>query len=660
MPFHYYRRNFYRRWKRPRKWRRYYKRKRRPYRWPRRRRARKVVRRTRYGRHKPTTRVRRKKKQFLKLVQWQPEFIRKCKIIGNENLISFGYGRQAYNFTQHVNDVVPNNYAWGGGFFVSVYTLGYLYECLLHYRNIWTTSNDGFDLARYLGAKLIFYRHDICDYVVIYNTSPPMTINKLSYPSCHPSRIMLQRKKIWVPSLKTRPHGKPYIKKFIRPPKLLTNRWFFQEELSKVNLMMLMGTAISTTSPYLSNNTDNNCVGINILNTEIFTNVGWAATTYNTKFPIYAYYPKEKKMKWIHDLAYNSDSIFWPLYLNGTYNTYKHKTNGEKKDYTSIDDPTTNFQPISITRLLRYQPNRDTGQDTIAWLESNLSDNLEVPRIEAYKIDSLPMWLLLFGFVDYMAKLHPRDDLYNNFTLILHSKFPLGFNFTFDVNSPIIPLSQDFMKGKGEWGSPVDMSLGKYWVPCIKTQLSVINDIVSCGPYIARPTGKGFDFNMKYKFFFKWGGNIVTQKNILDPSKQKTYPIPRDFLSQIQIKDPEGRAIQTQFHKWDYRRGMLTAKAIKRAMQDTDVTDSSSTDGEEHPRKRKRTGEPEICHQESSTLLQALQPSEEDIYPQETQETDLQLLELNQQQRLQQQLLKQILKLKKKQRYITLLTGQIE
>ncbi len=95
-------------------------------------------------------------------------------------------------------------------------------------------------------------------------------------------------------------------------------------------------------------------------------------------------------------------------------------------------------------------------------------------------------------------------------------------------------------------------------------------------------------------------------------------------------------------------------------MQDTDVTDSSSTDGEEHPRKRKRTGEPEICHQESSTLLQALQPSEEDIYPQETQETDLQLLELNQQQRLQQQLLKQILKLKKKQRYITLLTGQIE
>lgn len=58
---------------------------------------------------------------------------------------------------------------------------------------------------------------------------------------------------------------------------------------------MLMGTAISTTSPYLSNNTDNNCVGINILNTEIFTNVGWAATTYNTKFPIYAYYPKEKK-----------------------------------------------------------------------------------------------------------------------------------------------------------------------------------------------------------------------------------------------------------------------------------------------------------------------------------------------------------------------------
>lgn len=95
------------------------------------------------------------------------------------------------------------------------------------YRNIWTSSNDGYDLARYTGCEVTFYRHQTCDYVVIYTRSPPMTINRLSYPSCHPSRLIMQRKKIYIPSLQTKPFGKRYIKRKIKPPKLITSRWFF-------------------------------------------------------------------------------------------------------------------------------------------------------------------------------------------------------------------------------------------------------------------------------------------------------------------------------------------------------------------------------------------------------------------------------------------------
>nr|UHK05594.1 MAG: ORF1 [Torque teno midi virus] len=658
MPFFNYRRSYYQRWRKPRTWRRYYRRKKRTYRRLRTRRPRKTVRRSRYGRRKPTTRVRRKKKQFLKLVQWQPEFIKRCKIIGNENVISFGQGRQSFNFTQHVRDIVPNNFSWGGGFFISVYTLGYLYEMLSLYRNVWTSSNDGYDLARYTGCEVTFYRHPTCDYVVIYTRSPPMTINRLSYPSCHPSRLIMQRKKIYIPSLQTKPFGKRYVKRKIRPPKLITSRWFFQEELSKVNLVMFMGSAISPLSPYLSNNTDNNCAGISILNTDIFPDVGFLATTYTTKKTIYAY--KDKKMIKLKDFTYSSTGYFWPPYLTGQTQTYWSKESKTEDTIPMETIDTTKWERISLTHQLRYQPNRDTGKNTTIWLESLISKNLDIPSSDSYKLEDLPLWLIGFGFIDYMDKLHPRDDLYRNFCIVLKSPFPKGFNYDYQPGTPFIPLSQDFMRGKGEYGSPVELIHGQYWIPCVNTQLSAINDICNCGPYIAKPTGKGFDLNMKYKFYFKWGGNILTQKQIVDPSKQRTYPIPRDLISTVQVKDPEGKEIKTQFHKWDYRRGFLTAQALKRAMQDTDITDSSSTDGEEHQVKRRRTGEPAICHQEGSTSVQVPQSSEEDSCQEETQETELQLFQLQQQQQLQHQLIKSIQKLKKKQRYISLLAGHIE
>lgn len=529
------------------------------------------------------------------------------------------------------------------------------------YRNLWTSSNDGYDLARYTGCEVIFYRHPICDYVVIYTRSPPMTINRLSYPSCHPSRLIIQKKKIYIPSLQTKPFGKRYVKRKIKPPKLLTNRWFFQEELSKVNLVMFMGSAISPTSPYLSNNTDNNCAGITILNTDIFPHVGFLSTSYTTKKHVYAYNEKAKTMTIINEFTYTSKGYFWPPYLQGTIPTYTLKDGQTKQDsYQNISIPDEKFDRAFLTHQLRYQPNRDTGKNTTIWLESLISQNLDIPSSDQYKLEDLPLWLIGFGFIDYMDKLHPRDDLYRNFCIVLRSPYPKGFNYQYQASSPFIPLSQDFIRGKGEYGSPVDLIQNKYWIPCVNTQLSAINDICNCGPYIAKPTGKGFDLNMKYKFHFKWGGNILTQKQIVDPSKQRTYPIPRDLISTVQIKDPEGKEIKTQFHKWDYRRGFLTAKAIKRAMQDTDITDSSSTDGEEHQVKRRRTGEPAICHQESSTSAQVPQSSEEDSCQEETEETQFQLFQLQQQQQLQQHLLKSIHKLKKKQRYINLLTGHIE
>nr|UHK04849.1 MAG: ORF1 [Torque teno midi virus] len=661
MPF--FRYNPYRRWKRPRKYRRYWRRKKRSYRWPRRRRARKTLRRSRYRRRKTTRRV-RKKKPFLKLIQWQPEFIRRCKIKGFENFISFGYGRQCFNFTQHVLDICYQNSAWGGGFAVAVYSLEYLYEKLQTYRNIWTVSNDGFDLCRYTSCKLTFIRHKVCDFIVLYTRSLPMTINRLSYPSTHPSRLILQPKTIFIPSLKTKPFGKRTITKYIKPPKLLTNRWFFQEELSKQPLLMLLGTAIDFNSPYLSLNTDNNCVGIKILNPEIFDSAGFDLTTYNTLK--YVYYSKtdgtQKKMVRIKDLGYNATSYFFSPYLQGTTQVYTNKDNTKyDTDQTYNDsDINTKWLPVDLIKELRYQPNRDTGKDNVVFLEYTTTTKIDVPSNESYKLENLPLWLLFWGFADYMSKLHYTDNIYTSTAICFRSKFVYGTDFLFDNTKPVLFVSNDFIRGKNDYGSPPTLHRRNMWIPVALHQQSAMNDICSSGPFVAHPPGKGFDLCFKYTFNFKWGGNILNPKNIVDPSKQTTYPIPRDFLSTVQAQDPAGKAIKTQFHKWDYRRGLLTSKALKRALQDTDVEDSCSTDSEGHPVKRKRVGEPAICPQESSSIHQVLQSSEEDSCQETETEAQLQLKFLEQQQQLQQHLLKCIHKLQKKQRYMSLLTGNID
>ncbi len=96
-----YRRRFTRAWRKPR----------RRARRPRTRRFRQTFRRHRkyyYStkRRKPRrVRKRLRKKKTINLVQWQPENIVKCKIIGYQALIQCGNGKQCYNYQQHVNDL---------------------------------------------------------------------------------------------------------------------------------------------------------------------------------------------------------------------------------------------------------------------------------------------------------------------------------------------------------------------------------------------------------------------------------------------------------------------------------------------------------------------------------------------------------------------------
>lgn len=575
-------------------------------------------------------------------------------------LIACGQGRQAYDFIRHVKDVCDRNYSYGGGFAHAVFSLNYLFEEFQLFKNYWSHTNNGFDLVRYTGASIKFYRHVYADFIVSYSRSYPMTVTKLSFPSTYPLRLLLSRHRFLVPSLKSRPNmKKPYIKKKVKVPKLMSNKWFFTKDFSDVGLLHLKASVINLQGSYLKPNTDNNCCGILILNYNLFQNVGFDLTTYTLKHRIY-YFKKEgtqQKAYSIKKLTYSPEGIFYSQYLLGNTTVFYKKDDTLITDGTAVTD-LSQWEPIPLLLQCRYQPARDTGEGNVVFIESTHSSNWDIPRQDEFKLENLPMYIALFGFVDWMDKYFHEAGIYDHYCIALKSKYIYGFDFTLPKDQVIIPISLYFQSGQGEYGSPPLIDTQQRWIPTIRRQLSVINDIVNTGPYSGVPQGKGFDLPIEYKFYFKWGGTVVNLQNIQDPSKQETFPVPRDQFDRIQIKNPAGTQ-SAEFHYWDYRRGILTKKALKRVLQDSADESLSSTDSEELIPKKRHAGEPEVFNQEDSRTHQVLKAYEECLSKEKEKTPDLQQLH-KQQLHFQRQLLRMICQLQQKQRDLSIMTGQLE
>ncbi len=159
---------------RKRRFNNYYSTKRRRRRYRRKKYRRPARRRRRRRRRKV-----RRKRQTLPLVQWQPDSIVNCKIIGLGTLVLGSQGKQFYCFTQNREDYVPPKTPYGGGFGAELYSLQYLYEEYKFRRNIWTKTNILKDLCRFLRCKIIFFRHPEIDFVVAYERMPPFSHRKI-------------------------------------------------------------------------------------------------------------------------------------------------------------------------------------------------------------------------------------------------------------------------------------------------------------------------------------------------------------------------------------------------------------------------------------------------------------------------------------------------
>ncbi len=154
---------------------------------------------------------------------------------------------------------------WGGGMTTTKFTLRILYDEFTRFMNFWTVSNEDLDLCRYMGCKLIFFKHPTVDFIVRINTQPPFLDTNLTAAQIHPGIMMLSKKHILIPSLKTRPSRKHRVVVRVGPPRLFQDKWYPQSDLCDTVLLSVFATACDLQYPFGSPLTDTPVVSFQVL-----------------------------------------------------------------------------------------------------------------------------------------------------------------------------------------------------------------------------------------------------------------------------------------------------------------------------------------------------------------------------------------------------------
>nr|UGV34961.1 MAG: ORF1 [TTV-like mini virus] len=641
---------FYRNWFRPYNRFRWRRRRRRP----RRRRFRRTFQRNFRRRHWVRKRKRRiyrpKKLRYLKLKQWQPKKILKCHIKGYKTLFMAGPFRANNNYAQYQDSIVEQHLPSGGGWSLQIFTLDALWEEHQKIHNWWTKGNKGLPLARYCGCKFKFFRDLHVDYAVSYSLCYPMVDTDLTHANSAPGMMLIARHRFIVPSFRHQPYGKRYIKKRFQPPAQMKNKWYFQQDICKTGLILLTTTAIDLNYFYCPPWSISNNVTIPCLNPQLFEHKYFTQQStqgYTPKASNYYYCFKENehdyKVKNLHYLGrpgprgigmsyaesnanqnYTSQPQYWgniftPQVLNLDIPVYKStiqpqqifNTTNLEKNVSTMSELTR--ATIPFIEYLRYNPNRDTGLLNEIYLLSIETEGtgFAPPTDKNLKIDGFPLWLGLWGWVDWQKKAHWVQHIDSSYIICFKTKF------TNPEVSYIVPIDQAFLNGHGPYDIPqeelTDYTL-KTWWPKLANQMITIDNICQTGPGTQKYKDvKQIQAHCFYDFFFKWGGCPAQSVDLTNPCSQPKYSVPDTLLRGLQIQNPN-TAPQLELHDFDERRNYITEKCIKRIQQytETEQTLPSLTGPTDPPTKTERQKIQEELQTQTEetqekTLLQQLQ-----------------------------------------------------
>ena len=584
------------------------------------------------------------------------------KVKGISVLVLGADGKQFQCYTNEEKTWTPPRTPGGGGFGVEKYTLQFLYEEQRFGNCIWTKTNIGLDLIKYLGVKFTCYRHPETDFIVKYDRNLPMVINKLTYPNSHPHSLLLGRHKKIIPSKITRPNGKNTVKFRVRPSKVVLLKWFFQEIFSTTGLVQITAAACNLNYAHIASFSQNQIINVFALNLAFYKNGDWGQ--FATNYIPYVGVPTEIEYKTAG--VATVQTMTKPENYQAAIDYTTGWFNSKFLQATAITDPEQLAVP---TQAFSYNAQLDDGKGNNVWFKSILTKDYNKPTKDTELIISgLPLWKALYGFTDWVKAVKTDPNILDSYVLLIESKYVLPFS-SHGTGNYWLPLDTTFIKGQNPYGAPVFEQQKKNWFPRVKHQLETINAFVKAGPYIPRygqDKRSTWELHAFYTFFFKLGGTFTEETTIADPAKQGTYVTPNLIQETLQIINPQKQKAAVLLHSWDYRRGALTSSAIKRMCYDQETDTDFQPDTETYiPQKKKqKIGKTLPYPPKEKEDLQSclLSLYEEDTYqdsPQTQTIKDLIKQQREQQNQLKYNLLKVISDLKQQQQLMQLQTGII-
>uniref|UniRef100_A0AAU8H7S0 Capsid protein n=1 Tax=Alphatorquevirus homin1 TaxID=3048413 RepID=A0AAU8H7S0_9VIRU len=581
------RRRRWRRWKR-RPWRRRWRtRRRRPRRRYRRRRH---VRRRRRGRWRRRYRKwrrkgRRRGKKKIIIRQWQPNYRRRCNIVGYMPVLICGNNTVSRNYATHSDDsYLPGPF--GGGMTTDKFTLRILYDEYKRFMNYWTASNEDLDLCRYRGCTLWFFRHPEVDFIILINTMPPFLDTQLTGPSIHPGLMALNKRARWIPSLKSRPGRKHVVKIRVGAPRMFTDKWYPQSDLCDLPLLTIFASAADMQYPFGSPLTDTVVVGFQVLQSmyndclsilpENFNTTASTPTNTNGSAPYYTFADT-----WYRGTAYNQKITEIPFRAATLYQETTKKLLGTTFTggspyleyhgglYSSIwlSAGRSYFETKGTYTDITYNPFTDRGEGNMVWIDwVSKYDSVYSKTQSKCLIEGLPLWAAVYGYAEYCSKATGDTNIEQNCRVVIRS--PFTNPQLLDHNNPLrgyVPYSINFGNGKMPGGSSqVPIRMRSKWYPTLFHQKEVLEAIAQGGPFAYHSDQMKVSLGMKYAFKWVWGGNPVSQQVVRNPCKDTGGSSGNRVPRSVQIVDPKYNTPELAIHAWDFRRGLFGPKAIKR------------------------------------------------------------------------------------------------
>lgn len=488
----------------------------------------------------------------------------------------------------------------------------------------------------------------------------------------HPHMLLQRKRKKIILSRDTKPNGRLKKRIKIKPPKQLSTKWFFQQEFSSYGLVTLAASACNFRYPWMGCCNENQIITLHYLQPGFFKHSEWAQ--YHTG----PYNP----------LGFSgtgmSTSLYYYYYKGNQLTQYFMNDAPGKYYETSVGYTTGWFipqvlsavavyrkpnkqEPLSLTPCgtLRYNPVDDTGQGNKLWVTPTISGTYGIPKDQDLVMEGWPLWLMLYGYTSYLKQVKNKTINFQANMIVVQS--PALHRVRGEDPTPFYPLlDSSFINGKGTNNTDPILFLSKYWYPSMYSQRDSISAIINCGPLVPKYNEvreSTWQLNYNYSFYFKWGGSFPPVPEATNPATKETYPVPDKFQESIQVADPEQQKAATILKTWDYRRGSITKKALKRMFENLETDQALSTDseGSSSPKKQRvlpLLQDPQEENKEIQDCLHSL--FEEHTFQEETQEPDLLKLIYQQQQHQQQlkcNLLTLITDLKAKQRNILHHTG---